>query len=84
MPLYDFVCSECGNQIDDHMCPRDELTIKCPLCNEDMDRQMPSTSFTLTPGAIIKHKRKYGNNHQAVPRSPDNGVKFGAQKRSKK
>ena len=74
MPIYDYVCTSCGNQEDDEFAKPGEI-LPCPMCKEDMEQQMPEIQFKIGSSMAIQHKRKWGNNHHAAPQAKDNGVK---------
>jgi len=61
MRVYDYKCTSCGNELRDELVDNIDTIVLCKVCNSPMVRQMPSCSFTLTPGAITTHRHKYGN-----------------------
>ena len=83
MPLYDYSCKECGNFIEDEIRAPAEI-IECPICKNSMEQLPPEIQFKIGNVMATQHKRKYGNNHHAAPKSKDNGVKLYGQPKSKK
>jgi len=83
MPIYDYVCKHCGHYAEDEFAQPGE-SLPCPICKEDMQQQMPEIMFKIGNSMALKHKRKYGNNHEAVPKSKTNGVNIYGTKKSKK
>ena len=61
MPLYDLQCKKCGTSMLDELIMNPNEETKCPVCDGIMERKMGSFSFTMTPGAISKHKKRFGN-----------------------
>ena len=82
MPIYDYVCRHCGNQVEDEMAKPGQ-SIQCKICQEDMEQLMPEIQFKIGNVMATQHKRKYGNNHHAAPKAKGNGVKFYGKKKSK-
>jgi len=83
MPIYDYACKECGNFIEDEFGIPGK-SIECPICKEQMEPLPPEIQFRIDNAMVTQHKRKYGNNHHAVPKSRDNGVKLYGKPKSKK
>jgi hypothetical protein len=70
MPVYDFRCSYCKHELNDEICGAEE-SVKCPECNNIMDRDFPAPKvfnkiIPMYPGAK-KLKAGYVHTHADQP-----------------
>lgn len=61
MPIFDYYCEKCEYTEDDVYLKHAEDIVECPNCGAELKKRPPNFSFRLTPGAISKHKKRYGN-----------------------
>lgn len=61
MPLFDFQCKNCGATQEDVFLRDSDEPVKCTMCDTQMEKMPSGFSFTMTPGAISKHKKQFGN-----------------------
>ena len=81
MPIFDYTCLKCGNQADDELVKTADEEVICAHCNSVMTKLMPAAAFKINDYMVTRHKRKYGNSNEVVPKSPNNGVRFGTTRR---
>lgn len=61
MPLFDYYCKSCGFEEDDVLVKNADDIVICKICENELEKRPPNFSFRMTPGAISKWKKKYGN-----------------------
>lgn len=83
MPIYDVFCKNCGYE-EEVLVKSSDKSIKCPMCDVDMEKKIGGTNFKFGNAELAKHKRKYGNSNEVgVPNVKDNGVKMYGRRKSK-
>lgn len=60
MPLFDFQCKKCGATKEDEYLQDADTPVMCTMCDTQMEKLVSGFSFTMTPGAISKHKKRFG------------------------
>ena len=50
MPIYEYVCSDCGNQFEELVAADSEGTITCPKCGSGETQRVLSAVFSRSGG----------------------------------
>ena len=84
MPLYDYYCEKCGNELKDELVRSHDTSKTCVICGEIMKKGLGSVQFKFKNSSLQKHLKKYGNSNEAgVPKGKDNGVRIDVKRRDK-
>ena len=49
MPIYNYSCHDCGQEVQDKMVKSWDTEVLCPVCNEIMVKLPSCGSFTIDP-----------------------------------
>lgn len=82
MPIFDFYCKECGEESKDVFLRDSEEEVKCPKCDTPMNKRPPIFSFSMTPGAISKWKKRYGKSLPPEYKTSGGANIYGVPKRT--
>ena len=62
MPIYEFVCENCGHEFEELVMSSDNKKCKCPKCKKRKVKKLISTVCTRSAGSEAGSKGKQSDN----------------------